>query len=134
MAETKKTKQEPATSPGPSPLESAWTTLIGLTDDARTELHKQTGAVIALTDSALDGLTRFAASANDRLNALAAETLAAADQSGRRLAAVARASAADAITATRESANQIARTTRGAAERASATARALVGPAEAKAA
>lgn len=134
MTETTKSKREPVATPVSNPLETAWAAIVSLADEARAELHKQTGALIGFADGALDGATRFAVNINERLNAVAEVSIAATDRSGRQLAAAARDSSTRLATATRDSALRLARGTRGAAERASATARTLVGTGEAKAA
>ena len=132
MADSKKSKSNSAASTPKPPRaralgESLWSTTLGLADETRAELHKQAGAVIGLLEGALLGATRLAGSFNDRINQLAIESLAAADRNGRQLASGVRDSGRRLASGTAESA-------RGAAARASATAHALIGSSENRAA
>ena len=129
MAESKKSKHEPVAASDQSLAESTWETVIGLADDARTELHKQAAALIAVTEGAFVGATRFAGNINDRLDELARESLAAGDRAGRQLVASLRTSAHKVTATTQQIAATTQKTARGAAERATATARVLVRPA-----
>ena len=120
----------------PTPfLSSAWQNLWELADDTRVELHKQTGGLISVVDSALRGLTAYATNLNDRSDRLVREGLVAISTSGRELAVAGQGSAQQLATTSRSGAAQVVLSTKQSAksisDRANATVRAIVTPAKA---
>lgn len=120
----------------PTPfLSSAWQNLWELADDTRVELHKQTGGLISVVDSALRGLTAYATNLNDRSDRLVREGLVAISTSGRELAVAGQGAAQQLATTSRSGAAQVVLSTKQSAksisDRANATVRAIVTPAKA---
>lgn len=130
---TKKSKSSSASRQPPSGFaNTAWESLWGFADDARIEVHRQTGALLGFAGGALEGLTAFASKQNDRIDDLAREGIVAANRGGRAVVHVTRETAKALRANYQKSTTQIVAgardNVRNIADRASATARVMVAP------
>lgn len=111
-----------------------WENLWALANEGRSEVHKQTTALISLVDGALHGATKLATSLNNRADSLGEMGIKGADKGGRDLALTALNSGQKVLRSYRNNATQLVSSTRDGARtvatKAGATAQVILAPAD----